>query len=292
MLKTISLTIIVLLTAIQIVCATTLKQIKKQGVLRHLGVKYANFNTGAGDGLDTELMQLFAAHLGVKYQHVPTSFATVITDLTGIKIVHKGTDIDITGSTTPKGDIIANGLTILPWRKKLINYSTPIFPTQVWLVARSDSTLQPIIPSKNTDQDIQTVRALINGVKILSKENTCLDAKLYNLSCTGAEVEYFSGGLGELTPAMIQGFAEATLIDTPNALLALEKWGSMIKVIGPVSKFQGMGVGFTKDALKLMENFNAFLSELKRNGTMYKLVDKYYPLAFQFYPEFFKDLKK
>ena len=47
-----------------------LPEINKRGVLRHLGVPYANFVTGSGDGLDVELVTLFAQHLGVKYEYV------------------------------------------------------------------------------------------------------------------------------------------------------------------------------------------------------------------------------
>ena len=42
-----------------------LSQIKAAGVLRHLGVPYANFVTGSGDDLDVELMQLFAKRTGL-----------------------------------------------------------------------------------------------------------------------------------------------------------------------------------------------------------------------------------
>jgi hypothetical protein len=41
-----------------------LDAVKKNGVLRHLGIPYANFITGSGDGMDVELMKLFAKHLG------------------------------------------------------------------------------------------------------------------------------------------------------------------------------------------------------------------------------------
>ena len=43
-----------------------LKQIKERGVIRHLGVPYANFVTGAGDGLDVEIIKLYAEEIGVK----------------------------------------------------------------------------------------------------------------------------------------------------------------------------------------------------------------------------------
>jgi len=63
-----------------------LEAIRERGVLRHLGVPYANFVTGTGNGLSVEVMHLFSKHLGVKYQYVQTSWADVISDLTG-KIV-------------------------------------------------------------------------------------------------------------------------------------------------------------------------------------------------------------
>jgi ABC-type amino acid transport substrate-binding protein len=271
---------------------STLKEVKKNGVLRHLGVYYANFNTGSGDGYDTEIMQLFAKHLGVKYQHVETTFATVITDLTGIKVKARGSEVDILGITKPKGDIIANGLTILPWRQKVVDYSIPTFPTQVWLLARADSAINPVQPTGNPDVDIKAVKAMLNNKTVLEKKNTCLDADLYQLSDAGAKLKRFSGSLAEMAPAIIQGEAECTILDVPDALVALEKWGDKVKVIGPVSKFQGMGAGFTKDAPLLRKTFNDFLKKIKNDGRLYKLVNQYYPLAFQFYPDFFSDLKQ
>jgi membrane-bound lytic murein transglycosylase MltF len=48
--------------------AGDLADVKARGVLRHLGIPYANFVTGSGDGLDVEVMRRFAAYLGVKYE--------------------------------------------------------------------------------------------------------------------------------------------------------------------------------------------------------------------------------
>jgi len=287
------LCLLYVLVSFSVVCnAATLKEIKERGVLRHLGVYYANFNTASGDGYDTEMMKMFASYLGVKYQHIPTTFSAVITDLTGIKVKPAGTDVEILGKTEPKGDIIANGLTILPWRQKVVHYSVPTFPTQVWLVSRADAPIKPIIPSGDSDKDIQAVKNLLKNMTVLEKKNTCLDASLYNLTDAGAKVKSFSGGLGELAPAVIQGEADATILDVPDALVALEKWGSEIKVIGPISEFQGMGVGFTKDAVELHKAFENFLSAIKKDGRMYSLITKYYSLAFQFYPNFFSDVKQ
>ena len=54
--------------------AVTIEEIKKNGVLRHLGISYANFVTGSGDGMDVELMSLFAERLGVRYEFVGTDW--------------------------------------------------------------------------------------------------------------------------------------------------------------------------------------------------------------------------
>ena len=50
--------------------AQDLAEIRERGVLRHLGVPYARFITGNGDGLDVEIIQLFARHIGVRYEFV------------------------------------------------------------------------------------------------------------------------------------------------------------------------------------------------------------------------------
>ena len=63
--------------------ADDLQDIRTRGVLRHLGVPYANFVTGSGDGMDVEIVQLFARHLGVRYEFVPSTWGDVIGDLTG-----------------------------------------------------------------------------------------------------------------------------------------------------------------------------------------------------------------
>lgn len=70
-----------------------LKEIKDRGELRHLGIKYANFVTGAGDGFDVEMVQGFAKYLGVNYRLVLTDFANVMKDLLGKNVVRSNNEI-------------------------------------------------------------------------------------------------------------------------------------------------------------------------------------------------------
>ena len=121
--------------------------VKSRGVLRHLGIPYANFVTGSGDGFDVELMRAFAARLGVRYEFVETDWPAVLPDLTGRRVTPALPDLDSAPLAPIRGDVVATGLTMLKWRASVISFSTAVFPTQVWVMARAESRVQPIKPS-------------------------------------------------------------------------------------------------------------------------------------------------
>lgn len=265
-----------------------LSEVKASGELRHLGIAYANFVTGRGDGLDVDLMRLFAKHLGVKYVFVPTDWDAVFSDLTGKKVKAKGADVEVLGDAPIKGDVVANGLTVLAWRQKVVDYSTPTFPTQVWLVVKTDSKVTPIAPSGDIKKDIEQTRGKLRGLTLLGKSGTCLAPELFNLEPTGAKPKVFPGSLNDLAPALIlKGEADATLLDVPDALVALQKFPGKIKIIGPMSDTQDMAVAFSKQAPKLREEFNRFFAGLKQSGQYAKMIKKYYPFVGTYFPTFF-----
>ena len=190
--------------------AGDLPEVRKAGVLRHIGVPYANFVSGSGDGMDVEIIKLFAKQLGVKYEFIPSNFGTVVEDLIGKKVKVVGNEIEF-GDTVPvKGDLIANGFTVLPWRQKIMDFSSPTFPNQIWLVARADSPLKPI-KSKNLQKDIDRTRSLLKNKKVLAIPKTCLDPVINKLEDTGAEVVIHEGNLNEVVPALVNKKAELTI---------------------------------------------------------------------------------
>jgi ABC-type amino acid transport substrate-binding protein len=284
---------VVVLTAFTHAIAGDLLEIKEKGVLRHLGIPYANFITGSGDGLDADLIRLFAAHLGVQYQYIPTTWENWTEDLTGKKYEVTGNEVKIVGTSEIRGDLIASGLTVLPWRQQLVDFSMPTFPTQVWLITRGDLAVDPIRPSQDIGQDIVAVKSLFEEGKVqevMGKKATCLDPALYGLKNIRTRIKIVDFNLNELAPALINGEAESTLLDGPDALIALEKWTGQIKVIGPVSEQQSMSVGFPKSSPKLREAFNVFLHQCKEDGTYYRLIMKYYPNARAYFPAFFDEI--
>ena len=278
--------------------ARDLAEIKADGVLRHIGIPYANFiiiyedgNKTIVDGFDVELMKGFAEHLGLKYQYIKGSWSNSFTLLTGRNAHYANTGL-VRGHVTHEiqGDLLASGTTILPWRKEVVDFSTDYFPSAVWLVARTDSDLKPITPSGSVTQDIITVKKLIKDHNVLVMKQTCLDPDLYDLYNTEANIilPVTELKLNEMIPAILNNDAESTLLDVPDILIGLEKWPGKTKVIGPISEEQKMGVAFRKDSPELRKAFNEYLKGIQLTGEYNLLVKKYYPSVFNFYPDFFK----
>ncbi|MCJ2377077.1 transporter substrate-binding domain-containing protein [Vibrio sp. ZSDZ34] len=274
-----------------------LEEVKKRGVLRHLGVSYANFVSYIGQndfqylsGLDVELMQGFAKSLGVEYQYVPAEWTNVFGKLTGQNTQFTNNQLVFGESMPIEGDIIANGVTILEWRAQVADFSDDYFPSGVWLIAKSNSSMRPIRPSGELQQDIAQVKTLMRGKDVLAMEQSCLDPNLYNLYETGANIilPVKQRKLNEMVPAVLNSDAESTLLDVPDTLIALEKWPGEIKVIGPVSEDQRMAAVFRKESPKLRHAFNQYLSKIRSDGTYEQLVEKYYPSVFYFYGDYFK----
>jgi ABC-type amino acid transport substrate-binding protein len=207
----------------------------------------------------------------------------VISDLCGKKVIPKGDEVEIIGQSEVKGDIIGNGLTILSWRKKVIDYSVPYIPTAIWVVAREDSELKPIPPSGDLKKDVAATKLLLRGKEVLAIRNTCVDPVLYDLK----EVTplYKEGiELNDLAPAVIKGGAELCILDVPDALVALEKYPGAIKILGRITEDQSMGFGISKDCPELLKSFNSFLEKLRKEGKLKKIILKYYPEIERYFP--------
>ena len=277
------------LTVVAPVRADDLQERQARGELRHLGIPYANFVTGAGDGFDVEIAQGFARHLGVSYRFVATDFYSAMRDLLGHEVVRNGDQVTLSGEYPVKGDMIGAGFTILPWRERVLLYSEPTFPSQVLLIARAESPVRPIHGSDDLPRDITETKALIAGQSVLVMLRTCLDPANYGLTGQGLDLRVYtrSTNLNEMVPALLAASADFTLLDVPDAILDLQKWAGQIKVIGPISGEQIMGTAFRTSAPALRSAFNDYLRIIKAEGTYDSLVDRYYPGIRGYFPKFF-----
>lgn len=269
--------------------AADLPEIQAKGELRHLAIPYANFVTGSGDGFDVELAQGFAEDIGVKYTLVYTNFYTVMRDLLGKNVVRKGDDVSLVGRFPIKGDMIATGFALLPWREKVMLFSEPTFPSQILLIARADSAIKPIKGNGNLKQDIRETKSLIGRKSLLVMKETCLDSENYGLRSNDIDLGTYSKShnINEMVPALLSQDADLSLIDVPDAIMDMQKWSGGFKIIGPISEEQVLAAAFPKDAPRLRDAFNAYLRKIKADGTYIRLVDKYYPGIRRYFPTFF-----
>lgn len=272
--------------------AQDLAEIQQRGSLRHIGIPYAHFVAGDGvAGLDTEVMHGFAQSLGVRYEYVPSQWESVIADLTGQNTTLSSQKDP--GKQGIRGDIIANGLTILPPRQALIDYSTPTFPSAVWLVSAAHSKIIPIQPGSDQNKDIAATKQRLSQGKTLVMKDSCLDPALYKLTGKGLKFLYHNNAtnLNEVVPLLIKGKVDMALLEMPDILIAMQKWPGEIKVIGPISETQALAVGFRKSSPELRQAFNTYFGKLVREGRYLSLVEKYYPGASRYFPAFFGPMK-
>jgi ABC-type amino acid transport substrate-binding protein len=250
--------------------------LQEEKVLRHLGINYANFVTVNDEGFCVEMIKMFSEYLGIGYELVRSDWDRIILDLTG------------TATSLPKGDLISTGMTVLPSRSAIIDFSDSIFPTQVWLISKESSIPDPIKPSASFSKEIKQTKLAMKDMKILVKRGTSLDPAQYGLDNQGLDFIYFDGSVDEIAPAILSGYADAGFVDVADALIALTRWPDKLKVIGPVSEKQEIAVGFPKQAQELRGKFNKFLALIRKDGRYMQLVEKYYPFIIDYYPEYFK----
>ncbi len=269
--------------------AADLRDVRESGVLRHLGIRYANFVTAEGQGFDVELVQGFARDLGVRYELVYSDFVSIVRDLLGKDVVRTGPEATLIGDFPVRGDMIATGFTILPWRAQVLLFSAPTFPSQVLAVARTESAYLPVPSQRDLAAEIAETKQLLGHKSLLVMERTCLDPANYGLAGTNITLRPYtaSTNLSEMVPALLKGDADFTLLDVPDALLDLQRWTGQIKIIGPVSDIQELGAAFPKSAPQLRAAFDAYLTRIKTDGTYDSLVDKYYPGVRHYFPDFF-----
>lgn len=282
-------TVVCMLLAPVVAQTADLAEVKERGVLRHIGIQYANFVTRDGQGLDVELVRGFARHIGVRYELVHSNFYEAIRDLLGQDVVRKGDQVTLVGKYPIKGDLIAAGFTVLPWRQAVLDYSAPVFPSQVLLVARTESPYRPIAPQASLRDEIAQTRAVLGTRSLLVMEKTCLDPANYGLTDVGIDLRRHTASmsLDDMVPSLLRGTAEFSLLDVPDAILDMQRWSGRIRLIGPVSEHQDLAAAFPKSSPALRAAFDDYLRQVRADGTYDKLVNKYYPGIRSYFPEFF-----
>ncbi|KAF1076212.1 transporter substrate-binding domain-containing protein [Halodesulfovibrio sp. MK-HDV] len=263
----------------------SLTEIRARGELHHLGVPYARFANNDAAGLDCSLVRRFAEYLGVRYKFIPTTWRNAIPDLIGMRPTPSGIGQPV---TTIRGDILANGLSMIPERTEYVLFSKPTFTAQVWLLAKPDAEIVPIQPTGTVEKDIEMTIEKTVGKTVFGIEDLCIDVKLFPKLLDTAHMAINVPLQTIPQPvSFLKSSYDIFLMESPSALMALGMWPYSFKIIGPVAKQKNMGVAFAPDSLELRDEFNRFFTALWKSGEYQKLVNSYYPNSFQYFKKFF-----
>jgi polar amino acid transport system substrate-binding protein len=195
-------------------------------------------------GYDIEVVNAIAQKLGLDVTYQDTSFDTIFRDL-----------------SQGKFDMVVAATTITPEREQKVDFSDPYYAADQALVVAPGS-------------DIKTVEDLAD--KTVGAQDGTTGEAYANDETDASDVRGFPEGPDAIN-ALKAGQVDATVIDQPVAQDALDKEGGIeIPTIIPTGELYGLPTAEDSDALR--EQINKALQEMKGDGTLKGLYQKYFKI--------------
>jgi polar amino acid transport system substrate-binding protein len=195
-------------------------------------------------GYDIEVVNAIAQKLGLDVTYQDTSFDTIFRDL-----------------AQGKFDMVVAATTITPEREQKVDFSDPYYAADQALVVTPGS-------------DIKTVEDLAD--KTVGAQDGTTGEEYANDETDASDVRGFPEGPDAIN-ALKAGQVDATIIDQPVAQDALDKEGGIeIPTIIPTGELYGLPTPEDSDALR--EQINKTLQEIKDDGTLKGIYQKYFKI--------------
>jgi polar amino acid transport system substrate-binding protein len=196
-------------------------------------------------GYDIEVVNAVAEKLGLEVTYQDTSFDTIFRD------VAQG-----------KFDLAVAASTITAERENQVDFSDPYYKANQSLVV-------------TTDSDIATVDDL-GGATVGAQDGTTGE-DYANDETDASEVRGFPEGPDAIN-ALRNGQVDAVIIDQPVALDAVESpAGGDIEIAQEIVTSELYGLALAQDNDALREEVNRALKEVKDDGTIPDLYQRYFP---------------
>ena len=193
-------------------------------------------------GFDVDVMNAVGEELGLPVTYQDTSFDTIFRD------VGQG-----------RFDMAVAATTITPGREKTVDFSDPYYEAQQALVVTPGS-------------DIASVEDL-SGAIVGAQDGTTGEAYA-NDETEADEVRGFPEGPDSIN-ALRAGQVDATIIDQPVAVDALEKQGG-IEIVEEIPTNELYGLYFAPDNDALREAVNEALATIKEDGRLAEFYETYF----------------
>jgi polar amino acid transport system substrate-binding protein len=196
-------------------------------------------------GFDIDVVNGIADKLGLEVTYQDTSFDTIFRD------VAQG-----------KFDMAVAATTITPERQQTVSFSDPYYQANQSLLVTAGS-------------DIRTVDDL-GGATVGAQDGTTGE-DYANDETDAAQVRGFPEG-PDAVNALRAGQVDAVIIDQPVAVDAVESLGGGdIEIAQEIVTSELYGIYVPKDKTALLEEINSALRELKDDGTLADLYQRYFP---------------
>ncbi|MEE1228285.1 MAG: basic amino acid ABC transporter substrate-binding protein [Lachnospiraceae bacterium] len=197
---------------------------------------------------------------GSKVVGIDVEIAQAVADKLGLKLKVEDMEFDsiITAVQTGKADMGLAGMTVTEDRKKMVNFSDT-YATAVQSV---------IVPEDSKIASIDDLKGKKIGVQLATTGD------IYACDDFGKDhVEEYNKG-NDAVMAVKQGKIDAVIIDDATAK-EFVKSTSGLKILNTSYADEEYAAAINKDNTKLLEDVNGALAELKKDGTLDKIVAKY-----------------
>lgn len=191
-------------------------------------------------GADIEIAQAIAGKLGMELEIINTDF-----------------DGALMGASTGKYDMAVAGITANEDRKKNMNFSDSYYKASQAIIVMADS-------------DIATA-ADLKGKKVSCQEGTTGETFLIDEKY---EIQSYKTG-AEAVAALTAGKVDAVVIDNQVAIALSEKQDGATKVLDEALTQEEYAIAFEKGDDELTEKVNKALKELKEEGKLAEIFEKY-----------------
>ncbi len=197
-------------------------------------------------GFDIEMLQRFAKNQNSRMEISTIAFGSLVAALASGKV-----------------DIIADGIAITPERQQKVNFSDPYIALRTGVLAMNKNMVPPQLMA--TADDIRGKRVgVFTGSfyeQFLGENYPTVEVQRYDAT-------------SDMLVALDRGKTDAILLDVYLAKSIARnnpKFGLLAEDIAPIPS----GVGFSKDNIKLRDQFNTFMHKIRANGVYDDMVDRW-----------------
>ncbi len=223
--------------------------ILRNGIVSDIGLPFTVMQNGKLAGFDIELSMRFAESQGMTYEPVDIPFGSMIASL-----------------ATNKIDFTTCSMMITEEREKQVDFSDPYYESGVSLFALKSNIQIPLSKKMAGAADI-------GGKKVGVLTGTVQDrfiAEKYPES----EISRFDNAT-DLVTAVSSGKIDVAMMEQRSSRLILQN-NPNLGVLADDLFGMPLGVGFSKSNPELRQQFNAFLSEIRKDGTYDKILGRWF----------------